>query len=67
MVCGRSVGDTPPNFKSVWAKVGDGMATVDTKERTADDRGRVRIGPEYAGKDVKVVVIDDSENGESEE
>ena len=31
---------------------------TDTVERAADDRGRVRLGPEYAGKTVQVAVLD---------
>lgn len=28
-------------------------------ERTADDRGRVRLGPEWAGKRLRVVVVEE--------
>lgn len=38
------------------------MAEIDHKTRTADDRGRVRIGPEYAGREVEIVVINDGTN-----
>jgi ribosomal protein L1 len=30
----------------------------DVKERKTDKRGRVRLGPEYAGKDVTIAVVD---------
>lgn len=35
----------------------------DLKDRTTDARGRVRLGPEYAGRDVVVAVVED-EDGE---
>jgi len=33
----------------------------DMKERKADSKGRVAIGPEYAGKEVTVAVIEVSD------
>jgi len=35
------------------------MVETDTKQRKADDRGRVALGPEYADREVTVVVIDE--------
>lgn len=37
----------------MWDAVGYAM---EVKERKADDRGRVALGPEFAGKTVEVVV-----------
>lgn len=34
---------------------------VDVIERSADSKGRVTVGSEYAGKEVKIAVIDESE------
>jgi hypothetical protein len=39
--------------------------TVDTAnimDRAADDRGRVRLGPEFAGKSVEVAIIDSEDS-----
>jgi hypothetical protein len=36
--------------------------TSKIKERDADDRGRVRLGPEYAGKEVEVAILDSSDD-----
>lgn len=36
----------------------------DLKDRKADSKGRVAIGPEYADKQVVVAVIDAEENDE---
>jgi len=40
------------------------MVETDTKRRKADDRGRVALGPEYADREVTVVVIDDADDEE---
>lgn len=43
------------------------MATTETiEDRKADDRGRVRLGPEYAGREVDVVVIADDESDDEQ-
>lgn len=34
----------------------------DVKERKTDKRGRVRLGPAYAGKDVTIAVVDVAED-----
>jgi len=39
---------------------------AEVKERKADDRGRVRIGPEYAGEEVEVVVIPKAEKSDAQ-
>lgn len=36
------------------------------KKRTADNRGRVRIGTEHAGKTVEVVVLDVQDDGDND-
>lgn len=42
--------------------------TADAKEvvsRKADDRGRVRLGPEFADQDVEVAILDVEESDET--
>lgn len=36
--------------------------TDDIKDRAADDRGRVRLGPEFAGKSVEIAIIDSDDS-----
>lgn len=34
--------------------------------RTADDRGRVTLGSDYANQDVKLLIISDQDDGEGQ-
>ena len=38
--------------------------TDDVKTRKTDDRGRVRLGPEYANQEVEVVVVETRDHDE---
>ncbi|WP_202932752.1 hypothetical protein [Halorussus salinus] len=42
------------------------VSATDIDEKKADDRGRVTLGSEYAGKTVTVAVVEVEEESESE-
>jgi hypothetical protein len=62
-ICGKCDGSKPPHDggRAMMAKVTIEVPARDISDFKADDRGRITLGSEYAGKTVEIAVLDSEE------